>query len=203
MNVKKVKIVDLVNADHNPKERSVKNLTGLMKSLEKIGLQYPVLVTKDNVIIDGHRRVAAAKELGWEEIPVLVSATADVNTVYADVNATARKISSVQNLRIYLKNPDAVTAVIRERFDEMENVCGRKLLISLAKQGASLDYYKAAKAVRKYVGSDDEDFLLAVLTWLVEHRNIINVRAYIKMMRPARTLLNAIKKGRDLSVRFA
>jgi ParB-like chromosome segregation protein Spo0J len=36
------------------------------------GLNVPIEITTDNVVIDGHQRLRAARELGWETIDVWV-----------------------------------------------------------------------------------------------------------------------------------
>jgi len=45
-------------------------IVDLMESLDKHGLIQPIVVTEDNVLIAGERRLRAAKELGWTEIEV-------------------------------------------------------------------------------------------------------------------------------------
>ena len=42
------------------------------KTLLIIGLLHPIVVTSDNILIAGARRLAAVKALGWEEVPVTV-----------------------------------------------------------------------------------------------------------------------------------
>jgi len=46
------------------------NLDGLVKSIERVGLLQPIVITKANKrLIAGYRRLEACKLLGWEEIP--------------------------------------------------------------------------------------------------------------------------------------
>jgi ParB family chromosome partitioning protein len=49
------------------------DLTALMASLRKYGQMNPILVSLDNELIAGGRRLEAAKRLGWETIMVRVS----------------------------------------------------------------------------------------------------------------------------------
>ena len=48
------------------------DLTSLIDSLRNHGLMNPVVVTKKNELIAGHRRIEAAKVLGWKSIDVMV-----------------------------------------------------------------------------------------------------------------------------------
>ena len=48
------------------------DIGGLAKSIQEIGLLHPVVVTSDGQLVAGQRRLAAARQLGWEEIPARV-----------------------------------------------------------------------------------------------------------------------------------
>jgi len=48
------------------------DLTSLIDSLRSHGLMNPVVITKNNELIAGHRRIASAKVLGWKSIDVMV-----------------------------------------------------------------------------------------------------------------------------------
>jgi len=51
------------------------DLDSLKDSMNRIGLLQPIGITKDNILVFGHRRLEAAKSLEWKEIPyVLVEA---------------------------------------------------------------------------------------------------------------------------------
>ena len=49
---------------------SPQDLGDLEQSLEAHGLLEPIAITKDNIVISGHRRLAAMKNLGWIECDV-------------------------------------------------------------------------------------------------------------------------------------
>jgi ParB family chromosome partitioning protein len=48
------------------------DLQGLAASIRELGLLRPVLITPDDRLIAGRRRLEACKLLGWETIPVNV-----------------------------------------------------------------------------------------------------------------------------------
>ncbi|MEM9380901.1 MAG: ParB N-terminal domain-containing protein [Planctomycetota bacterium] len=60
-----------INLD-NEYLRTKTDVTTLKKSIETVGLIHPVTVTRKNELLAGARRLQAAKELGWDEIPVHV-----------------------------------------------------------------------------------------------------------------------------------
>ncbi len=44
------------------------NLSELAGSMKEHGLMNPVILTEDRILISGHRRISAAKKLGWKTI---------------------------------------------------------------------------------------------------------------------------------------
>ncbi len=55
----------------NARVHSPKQIAEIAASIEAFGFNNPVLVDKTNTIIAGHGRVAAAKKLGLETVPVI------------------------------------------------------------------------------------------------------------------------------------
>jgi len=65
----------LTPADYNPRKISDKDLAQLKKSLVKFECVEPAIVNinpkRNNIIVGGHQRIKAAKELGWLEFPCI------------------------------------------------------------------------------------------------------------------------------------
>lgn len=55
------------NAKLHPDEQIVQ----IMKSIEEFGMNDPIAIWKDNVVIEGHGRLKACLELGIEKVPVI------------------------------------------------------------------------------------------------------------------------------------
>lgn len=80
MNTKNISIVyvpvsDLKPAEYNPRKISKESLTQLKKSISRFELVDPVIVNgatkRKNIVIGGHMRLRAAKELGHKTVPVV------------------------------------------------------------------------------------------------------------------------------------
>ena len=56
---------------HNARTHSRRQIKKIAASIEQFGFVNPVLIDEHNQIIAGHGRVAAAKLLGWQEVPTL------------------------------------------------------------------------------------------------------------------------------------
>src|SRR5262249_39352521 len=72
----------------------------LIESVRKKGVIFPLLITKGNVIIGGHRRCLAAKLVGLEEVPVTVFPSEDeLDVVEAMVDQNMyREVKSTEML---------------------------------------------------------------------------------------------------------
>jgi ParB-like chromosome segregation protein Spo0J len=66
------RIRDLKPFAKNARTHSKAQIRQIANSLQSFGFTNPILVSDDGEIVAGHGRVAAAKLLGWEEVPTLV-----------------------------------------------------------------------------------------------------------------------------------
>lgn len=71
----KVEYLDV--ADLNPYEKNAKihtteQIEQIKKSIQEFGMNDPIGIWgKDNLIVEGHGRLTACKELGYQEVPVI------------------------------------------------------------------------------------------------------------------------------------
>lgn len=70
--------------------KAMGDVGGLAASMAEIGLLHPVVVTSDHKLIVGRRRMLAAEQLGWTEVPVRVIDIAGIMRGERDEN-TKRK----------------------------------------------------------------------------------------------------------------
>jgi len=62
--------IDSIQTSHVLREP--KDIEGLAWSIKESGLQSPISITKEGILVAGNRRLLACKSLGWEEIPSIV-----------------------------------------------------------------------------------------------------------------------------------
>ena len=70
-NIEIVDIEKIIEYPTNPRLHTEKNIDRITSVLKEFGQVVPILVNKENVILDGHLRLKAAKKLGWNQIQVL------------------------------------------------------------------------------------------------------------------------------------
>ena len=72
MEIYEKSIDQLVPYERNPRKND-KAIDGVANSIKEFGFKVPIIVDKENVIVAGHTRYAAAKKLGLETVPVIVA----------------------------------------------------------------------------------------------------------------------------------
>lgn len=66
------KIDELIPYENNPRNNQ-KTVKYLVNSIKKFGFQVPLVIDTNNVIITGHTRYKAAKELEMKELPCIIA----------------------------------------------------------------------------------------------------------------------------------
>lgn len=69
MNIENISVDKLIPYENNPKIHSDEQIARIANSIKEFGFQQPLVIDKDNVVVIGHGRLLAAKELGIEEVP--------------------------------------------------------------------------------------------------------------------------------------
>jgi hypothetical protein len=204
MQVHKQKISELKNAGYNPASRiEQQKIKPLMRSLDKYGILCPISIDKNNVIIDGHRRVAGAKELGWDTIPAItITSDASSDELYSTINTTARRMNGNEQLYVWLRNPLAVAEATQRLCQKAQDDLGRDLLIKMARSGFSITMYRWAMEIRAYLGNERPAFMKKIVNWLLKHRNTKVVHSLISLKQPPEVILKAINEDKPIAARY-
>lgn len=200
---KLLRVADVRGASYNPACRTQpKRLKSLLKSITEIGLLYPILVDERNEVIDGHRRLACARELEWETIPAIVVADTRGNrdSIYASVNVTANKMNGNESLSAWLANAHAASPRNQKIFAEMSNSLGLGLVKTLAERGLSARVYQTGCRIGRYCGDTSNVFLVKAVRWLMEVAVIGQVMKAMEGGISAADLKAAVTNGKPLRV---
>lgn len=71
LKIEYIKIEDLKAYKKNAKIHTEEQIGQIMKSIEEFGMNDPIAIWKNGEIIEGHGRLAACKELGMKEVPII------------------------------------------------------------------------------------------------------------------------------------
>lgn len=202
---RELRVADLRPSPHNPKRRTAReNIKDLVLSIGRVGRAlYPIVVSGEGVIIDGHRRAAAYRELGIDTIPAFIE-KGDADAIYAEMNSTGRKMSGSEAMEVWLSNPKAVTHWQSQRFDRVEAMLGRRRMERFAKAGASLTLYNTAVSLADYCGLDVTPASVTLFAdWLFKHRVTALARHMMAVRYDPRVIHRAVERDKPLAVRVA
>ena len=62
---------ELIPYEHNAKQHPDSQVKQIAASIKQFGFRQPIVVDSHNVVVIGHGRLMAAKELGLKEVPVV------------------------------------------------------------------------------------------------------------------------------------
>ena len=74
MNIETWEIERVRPYEHNPRQISDEAVAAVARSIQQFGFRVPLIVDRDGVIIAGHTRLRAARQLGMQTVPVHVAA---------------------------------------------------------------------------------------------------------------------------------
>ena len=100
----------------------VANVDELAESIELIGLQQPLVVTKSSngyLLIAGHRRFAAIKSLNWDTVPCIISsqANSELETlVLIQTNTQTRELTYAERVEAVKRTKEALISLKEKGF---------------------------------------------------------------------------------------
>ena len=69
MEVRNILVKDLIPYDRNTKKHDKTQVNNVAESIKQYGFVQPIVIDKDNVVVIGHCRLLAAKQLKLKEVP--------------------------------------------------------------------------------------------------------------------------------------
>jgi ParB-like chromosome segregation protein Spo0J len=69
MNIKNMLVKDLIPYERNTKKHDKTQINNVAESIKQYGFVQPIVIDKDNVVVIGHCRLLAAKQLKMKEVP--------------------------------------------------------------------------------------------------------------------------------------
>lgn len=192
---------DLKFAPFNPPSRTEKRaLLKLKKSIESAGeVIVPLVVTKDNFVADGHRRLTIARDLGFEFVPVIRK------------DETVSELWSILNMGMLVPNSSTwmqaayaglslenIPDKERRMIEDLRRIVGEKVFESLAQARRSPWILNMAKIVANYCDDSSDRFIKKIIVWFEECQQQFAVRRAMAEGCPAEVLLSAINEQRPI-----
>lgn len=71
MKIETIKVSELIPYENNAKLHPEYQIEQIKKSIQEFGFNDPIAIDGNNVVIEGHGRLMALKELGHNEVPII------------------------------------------------------------------------------------------------------------------------------------
>lgn len=71
MQIEYLKTDEVVPYENNPRNNDGEAVDRVAASIKEYGFKVPIIIDKDNVIVTGHTRLKAAKQLELKQVPVI------------------------------------------------------------------------------------------------------------------------------------
>ena len=142
----RIPVGTIIATAYNPKDRTAEGakLSALTETVKRYGVIQPIIITDSRDLVDGNRRLAAAKKAGMSHIDcIILPESVDKDVVFGDLNTTSEKIGNRGWLYICrhgIKNPPKE---VLSTYQELHKLIGnygvdlmieRKLGLGLLKQ---------------------------------------------------------------------
>jgi ParB-like chromosome segregation protein Spo0J len=180
-----VEIGKLKPAKFNPVKRTLPaKLGGLMGSMARHGMPVPIVITEDNEVGDGHRRLACAKKLGWQTVPAVMWNGMTAQEIWSTLNAHQMSMTPAQWLEAVVcglpidqpEIPGPLAKTIRELLELLDD----DIVWRIVEEGKSPEILKTARFVASKLGWLDENSderLRRIIQWFLEHDAQAKARA--------------------------
>ena len=71
LKIEYINIEDIKPYENNAKLHPEEQIEQIIKSIEQFGMNDPIAIDKNNIIIEGHGRLIACQRLGLKEVPII------------------------------------------------------------------------------------------------------------------------------------
>ncbi|CAD6516512.1 ParB/RepB/Spo0J family partition protein [Paraburkholderia metrosideri] len=142
-----VPIATIEFAPYNPKARTAdgKKLKYLIEVIKVYGVLYPLLITRDRELVDGHRRLTACLTLGYTHVDCIVL-DMERDKAFTAINTTPEKLGGKGWLEVgrgggYLPEP------LRGQYKELASLVGEFGIDLLIQKRLGLNILQLCKSV--------------------------------------------------------
>ena len=205
-----VPVNEITPAPFNPVSRSdPSSLRALRRDIEENGILYPILVLDKGKrskypLVDGAGRLSIAKDLGHEAVPVVIVNTQSQARLFSR-QFLSRRLTSRQQLQVFIKAPTALLPVSRRRADRAIELFGKAAIKDFADRGASLITFTEARQADEYL-LPIKDFTdrpertrqTKIVRWILKFRAHRQLKRGMQTGIPPATLWRAISEDRAL-----
>ena len=202
MNLVTMKVKDVKRNKDNPPVRTDRNnkFKKLLTSVSKYGLISPIVVSSNNVLINGNRRLAVHKDLGKKTIKAIrhnSDSHLRFDEYFVESNVV-EVISGSQWAWRYLRGA-SVPSKIRSVCVFLKKVGGEACLKSMVELKKSpVSFAIGVGMFRNYTGNMSNTMAKKVIYWMLYVDSAYRLKSLIGEYVPMQILVNAIKEKKQI-----
>ena len=202
MNLVNMKVKDVKPNKDNPPERVNKDtkFKNLLKTVSEFGLLAPIIVSSDNKLINGTRRLAVHKDLGKKRIYAIrhnSESSVRFDEYYVECNIV-EKITGSQWAWRYLRGA-SVPSKLRRTFVYLERIGGKACLERMVELKKSPTTFAIGVSMfRNYTGNTSKPMAKKVIYWMLYVDSAYRLKLLIGEYVPMQVLVNAVKEKRQI-----
>ena len=170
-----VPVGSIKTAPFNPAKRSEdgERLRALIEGIKELGgIVYPLIISSDNRLIDGHRRLAAAKKLQMKEVPAIVLPL-ELQRSWVLLNDLQMKNSGRAWTEIVVNGVsiENLPPKIRRDFEKLYILIGDEGIAEMASKRPPLAPFvmSIARLIGNYIGDASDAMVSKILLWLIRN----------------------------------
>lgn len=191
-------------APFNPKNRTEENkrLALLKESIVRLGgIVYPLVISNDNRLIDGHRRLACARSIGMKEVPCIVLPL-ELQQAFVELNNTQMPITGGDWTEIVYHGVsiDNLFPTHRKALREIYDFAGDEGIAAMATSGKpfSPKIVHTVRSIQKYIQDDSDETARSILMWLIKHNMQTPTRKAMESKIDRKELERAIRLDKKI-----
>ena len=199
MTHKEILITKIKESKFNPTVRTSRDSLGykaLRTNIKTHGLITPVVLSKNLVIIDGHRRLNCLKDLGVKKVNAIVHETVtnrNYDTMFVAANENTMTITPAQEAERYLAGAK-VSERTKNVIAELEKVGGRPFIKRIvADKKSPMTYHIALQQFQNYTKQTKRSVLRKVVYWMLNVGSAYKLKSAMSDFIPVEVLVNSIE----------
>lgn len=210
MKLETVDINKLKPSPLNPPQRE-KNVNKLARSIKDIGLKQPLLVASNGVVIDGHRRLMACKQLKMDEVQIIrhnSTSSKDYDKIFVHTNEHTQLMNGNQYLWRYMQGAE-IPNFHEVRIKWLEKALGRDyargMFERILSEGKSANTYQMVMGIYcKYTNKKitNKAHMKKLAYYLLNTENCFRVKTAMAHFIPIKVLVNSVINNKKLKAQF-
>jgi len=161
--------------------KNTKKYKTLRESIRQYGIIEPLIVSPDGLVINGHRRLACAVDLGFTEaLCVITNRNAQQSWTESIINQQGINGRQIIQATAQGLDPVYLPKSIADAVIDLQELAGPDLYSEMAMEGVSTYVRKAINDACRYTGDDSHEWRARVLRWMVRHKMQLSVRKAIE-----------------------